>query len=180
MIRDSLGGLPSLSPPPGYLIRTFRSGDEAHWEHIVAASFETPRSFQAIMREDPSFRPDRVFFAVCRETPVGTAAAWYHPLWGAQCGYLHFVGVTPDHRGRGLGYWMSLAALRRFVAERRSMAALETESFRIAAIKTYLRLGFRPQITEATSEEWHRIAAAYDLPISFPVDAWLTDYRDQL
>jgi mycothiol synthase len=180
MIRDSLAGLPPMSPPAGYLIRTFRSGDEAHWEQIVAASFETPRSFQAIMREDPSFRPDRLFFVVHEENPVGTAAAWYHPLWGAQYGYLHFVGVLPDHRGRGLGYWISLAALLRFVAERRTMAALETESFRIPAVKTYLRLGFRPQITDDTCDEWHRIASDYDLPISFPVDAWITDFGGQL
>ena len=180
MIRESLAELPPLSVPPGYLIRTFRAGDENRWEQVVAASFETPRTFQAIMREDPSFRPERIFFGIFDGMAVATASAWYHPLWGSQYGYLHFVGVRPDHRGRGLGYWVSLAALYRFVEEQRSMAALETEAFRIPAIKTYLKLGFKPQVTSDTRAVWRSIAEAHSLPIDFAAESWLTDFADQL
>ncbi len=179
MIRDSLEELPPLCPPAEYPIRTFRSGDEFHWERIVAASFETPRSFQAIMREDPSFLPERIFFATYRGIPVATAAAWYHPLWGSHYGYLHFVAVNPDHRGRKLGHLVSLAALGRFLEEGRTMAVLETEEFRIPAIKTYLRLGFRPQVTGDTQTQWQELAEVHHLPLSLPEDAWLTDLGAQ-
>ncbi len=180
MVRDSLSDLPELRPPAGYAIRTFQAGDEAQWEQIVASSFETPRSFQAVMREDPSFQPERMFFAVHNGRAVATAAAWYHPLWGGQYGYLHFVGVRPEYRGRRLGYWISLAALKRFQAEHRTMAALETESFMVPAIKTYLRLGFQPQLTADTLDAWHRLSDAYNLKLSFPLESWLTGLDERL
>ena len=179
MIRDTLEHLPDLSLTAPYTVRSYEPGDEDAWERIVAASFETPRSFQAIMREDPSFAPERLLFVLHKGAPVATAAAWYHPLWGIQYGYLHFVGVVPQHRGHRLGYSVSLAALHRFVAERRSMAVLETEAFRIAAIRTYLRLGFRPQPTGQTRDTWLALSRSLSFPLNLPEDGWIDRFNDQ-
>jgi mycothiol synthase len=179
MIRETLTDLPTVNVPAGYSIRGFVPGDEYSWERIVAASFETPRSFQAIMREDPSFVQERILFVVKDNVPVGTAAAWYHPLWGAQYGYLHFVGVEPRHRGKRLGYWVSLAALYRFVTEGRTMAVLETEDFRVPAIRTYLRLGFRPQLTGQSMDAWTRLAQSVPNWPEYPDDSWINDITDQ-
>jgi len=179
MIRDSLKDLPVLEVPTDYSIRTFRPGDECEWERIVACSFETPRTFNQIMREDPSYAPERIFFAVKDGIPVATAAAWYHPLWGGQYGYLHFVGVEPAHRGNRLGYWLSLAALHRFVAEGRAMAALETEHFRVPAIKTYLRLGFRPQLSGDSRGTWRRLSQRYGFALDLNESSWIEQFTDR-
>lgn len=168
MIRKNLRDLPLLIPPRDYSIRTFEPGDEHHWETIIRLSFETPRAFRTIMTEDPSFLPDRLFFAVCGGKPVATAAAWYHPLWGHEFGYLFFVAVHPEHRGKYLGYFVSLAALYRFIHEKREQAVLETDDHRIPAIKTYLRLGFAPHVTEETRGRWELINRKYRLGLRVP------------
>lgn len=174
MIRDTLNDLPPLLPPEGYLLRTFRPGDETCWETIIDASFETKRSFQTVMAEDPSFNAERLVFVVCADVPVATAAAWYHPLWGGEFGYLFFVAVKPEHRGKSLGYLVSLAALHQFLREDRRQAVLETDDHRIAAIKTYLRLGFTPHVTEETRERWKRIDVRYGLGLSVPsLEEWV-------
>ncbi len=176
MVRSSLAGLPELTPPAGFHIRSFEPGDEKDWENIIGSSFETPRTIKTVMADDPGFEPKRIFFAVCDDVPVATAAAWYHPLWGQEYGYLFFVAVTPEYRGRYLGYAVSLAALHRFVEEHREQAVLETDDHRIAAIKTYLRLGFHPHLTEETRLRWQSIDARYSLGLDIPgTEEWLSE-----
>ena len=64
--------------PEGYRCRPFMPGDEAAWERIIGEAFGwgvSPGKFNAEMRADPEFRPERVLF-VCRgDEPVGTASA---------------------------------------------------------------------------------------------------------
>ena len=46
--------------------------------------------------------------------------------------------------GRGLGFHVSLACTHIMAAEGRTSAVLQTDDFRLPAIKSYLRLGFAP------------------------------------
>jgi len=65
---------------------------------------------------------------------------------------------VPAHRGRRLGFWACLAALHRFAEEGREAALLLTDDFRLPAIRTYLRLGFRPVYTyESHMERWGKV-----------------------
>ena len=71
------------------------------------------------------------------------------------------VAVRPAHRGRRLGYWVCLAALRRMAAEGLHRAVLRTDDFRIPAIRTYLRLGFEPVVVhENQRARWRAVFAA--------------------
>jgi len=68
------------------------------------------------------------------------------------------VGVLPGHQGKHLGAKVSLAALRRFVEEGRIDAVLQTDDFRLPAIRTYLRLGFEPlPIHENQRQRWRAV-----------------------
>ncbi len=60
--------------------------------------------------------------------------------------FLHMVGVLPSHGGKGLGFQVSLAALRQMKREGFTQSVLETDDFRIPAIVTYLKLNFQPEI----------------------------------
>ncbi|SDS65731.1 mycothiol synthase [Microlunatus soli] len=60
-------------------------------------------------------------------------------------GYLHWVGVRREARGQSLGKVVTVACLRGFTERGFRRAVLETEIFRHAAVRTYLRLGFVPE-----------------------------------
>jgi mycothiol synthase len=73
-------------------------------------------------------------------------------------GYVHFVATHPDHRGRRLGSAVTVAVLREFEARGATEAMLTTDDYRLAAIKTYLRLGFQPDCThESHPERWREV-----------------------
>ncbi|MDR1465747.1 MAG: GNAT family N-acetyltransferase [Oscillospiraceae bacterium] len=168
MRRKDLDGLPALELPPGVALRPFRENDGAHWERIVNAAFGRKMTFDGKMRTDPAFRPERILFLETEGRPAAVAAAWYREAYGPDAGYLHYVAVLPEAQGQRLGYWVTLAALRRMRDEGFARAALQTDDERIPAIKTYLRLEFQPDegAHESYPERWKAIrreikAAAY-------------------
>jgi mycothiol synthase len=68
------------------------------------------------------------------------------------------VGVKKEFQGKKLGYYVSLKALLDMKERGYKACVLQTDDFREAAIKTYLRLGFDPYIThENHPERWVRI-----------------------
>ncbi|CQR51656.1 GNAT family N-acetyltransferase [Paenibacillus riograndensis] len=144
MRRDSLSDLPDIVLPAGYRLRHFEPGDDMHWERLVELSFGWTRSFAEQIGGNAYFRAERVLFICCGDIPAATATAWHEPKWGEACGYLHMVGVHPDHGGKGLGYAASLAALRQMREDGRRHAVLETDDFRLPAIKIYKKLNFNP------------------------------------
>ena len=110
------------------------------------------------MRKDTGFRRSRVLFVVHSGEPVATASAWYDPEVIPEAGTIHFVGVLKEHQGHRLGYWVSLAALHAMRREGRKKGWLQTDDFRLPAIKTYLRLGFGPLlIDENQRDRWRNI-----------------------
>jgi len=173
MVRSSLDGLPPLEVPQGYEIRHFVDGDEDAWSRVYAAAFEheyDPLAFARIMASDEAFLPERIWFAVSSGEPVATASAYCRPATRPGCGMIHYVGVVPEHRGRGLGRAVTLAALWRMVAEDHKGAWLSTDDHRIAAIRIYLDLGFEPRLVdEEQRERWRRTLEKVDpaLPQAF-------------
>jgi len=168
MVKPNLGGLPVVRLPEGYALRTFREGDEVHWTRILAASFQGPPekySFDAILRNDAAFLPERIFFVTCGVQPVATASAYYRPEFMPNAGMVHYVAALPEHTGKRLGYWVTLATLHRMAAEGRQRAWLSTDDFRLPAIKTYLNLGFEPLlIDENQRARWRKVFADLGLP----------------
>lgn len=138
---------PATAPLPcGYSLRSFQSGDEKAWEQIILEAFNRSRSFSKTIAGDDYFLPERVLFVCHREAgPVATACAWHVPDTPEHVGYLYMVGALEAHRGRGLGYAVCVAALNQMICDNKTSATLITDSSRLAAIKTYLKLGFKPK-----------------------------------
>ncbi len=164
MRRDTLDDLPPLEIPTGYTLRTSREGDGAHWARILSESFQvewTDADFTRIMVEDPAYRPDRIIFACGPDNVPCAVAAAYRKTETPDEGYLHYVGCRPGHAGKRLGWLVSLACLYKFREEGCSTVVLNTDDFRLPAIKTYLRLGFHPVIVhENQHARWAAIYAA--------------------
>jgi hypothetical protein len=150
MLRDDLECLPAQpSLPEGYSLRSYQPGDAAAWSSILAASFQADISkfdFNAVMRNDPSFRPERLLFICHDGVPVAVSAAFFWPSHLKNGSRLHYVGALPGHQGKQLGYHVCLACLHRIRIEGRQCAILSTDDHRLPAIATYLRLGFRPHL----------------------------------
>lgn len=158
MELQSLENLPEISLPTGFSVATLQKGFESSWESIIEATFKKNLSFQKEIAENKIFTPDRVLFACCGNIPVGTATAWYKDTFPADTGYLHMVGVLPEYSGKALGLNISLAALHMLKRHGYSKAVLQTDDFRLAAIKSYLRLGFKPVYNcENAEERWSEI-----------------------
>jgi mycothiol synthase len=152
MRRPHLRRLPESYLLTGYTIRDFRAGDEQGWAQLLAAAFERELSrfdFRQMLARDPAFHPHRVKFVIAPDGSLAASAcAWVSTRFGMDNSTLHWVGTAPAHKGKRLGYEVSLAALKQAFSEGRAAAYLLTDDERIAAIKTYLRLGFVPVLTD--------------------------------
>lgn len=88
---------------------------------------------------------------------IATASVRYHERFPG-AGYVHWVGVDPAQRGRRLGAIIMARVMRRFFADGRAFAILETDDFRLPAIASYLGQGFIPHYTDPDHEErWSKV-----------------------
>jgi len=75
---------------------------------------------------------------------------------GAGC--VHWVGAHPEFQGRGLGTLVTLRVLEHFRAAGLESAVLETSTIRLAAQRTYLRMGFIPEpVDREEQRRWARV-----------------------
>ncbi|OGG47811.1 MAG: hypothetical protein A3F84_12775 [Candidatus Handelsmanbacteria bacterium RIFCSPLOWO2_12_FULL_64_10] len=151
MWRD-LRDLPPVRLPEGYAIRAYRDGDAGAFVRVKNAAFAgetgsgrawTSEDFRKEYLESPHFRPERVFFAVCGEEPVGTTTAWTWTHEGREVGLIHWVAVVPEHRGKGLGEALNVRALHHLREMGYREAVLNTNASHKAAVRLYHRLGFQ-------------------------------------
>lgn len=163
-MQAELTNLPAVVVPDGYVIRTFREGEEGVWEEIVGEAFGYTGercSFEARMRSKPSYLPERVLLVERAGRAVGTATALRIRRMEDGWGYLHMVAVWPGERGKGLGRAVCLAALHKMADEGARRCLLRTDDFRLPAIATYLDLGFVPVLAdEGHRERWRLVFAA--------------------
>lgn len=69
-----------------------------------------------------------------------------------------YVAVRPESRGKGIGYKLLINILAEMKRRDISYAYLKTDSFRMPAVKTYLKAGFYPCIrNEEENRRWQGI-----------------------
>ncbi|MBI4922441.1 MAG: GNAT family N-acetyltransferase [Devosia nanyangense] len=84
--------------------------------------------------------------------PVATASVRYVERF-PDSGYVHWVAVDPRHRGQRLGTVVMETVIRRFLADGRESAILETDDVRLPAIASYLGQGFIPHYSDVDHED---------------------------
>ncbi len=170
MVRPNLDNLPKLELPNGYSLRSYQEGDGIHWANIISDSFggreRTAEDTHNEITGRDVFVPDGLYFVTHQDIPVGTACAWRQSVDETEVGYVHMVGVLGEHTGHKLGKWVSLAVLYYFRDNGFSCSMLDTDDFRIPAIKTYLNLGFVPVYVDDTQpDRWKEILKKLELPL---------------
>ena len=159
---QDLENLPKLQCPDGYHIRTYQKGDEGHWARIMDIAFvdqgRTAQDAYTNVINQPNFEPDGFCFVVHEGIPIGTAYACTRRLCGKIIGYIDMLAVLPEHRGYKLGKWLTVFVLYYFEARDVAYVMLDTDDFRLPAIKNYLNLGFMPVAAgENHGERWRVI-----------------------
>ena len=153
MVRKDLDDLPQHAPPAGYRTRLYRPGDGDTWLRIWRASEPfgsiTPQTFENEFGQNLRAMEKRCCFLVAPDgQDIGTATAWYRRYEGRPWGQLHWVGVVPAYQAKGLSRCIVTAAMSRVRALGHRRAILGTSTGRVAAIRTYLRFGFVPAVTD--------------------------------
>ena len=160
--------------PEGYSLRLFQPGDERHWARIETSVLEFSDEQRALDYFAQEFLPSLeelkrrcVFIADPKGLPVATATAWTAPaqanapdgsiLPGAPVWRptLHWVSVSPDRQGLGLGKAVVQQALCLFsLLHPGEDVLLHTQTWSHVAVHLYHKLGFAmaKQLQFAASE----------------------------
>ena len=167
---DRLRRPPAWSVAAGYILRPYRTEDEAgHVAVMKAAGFTTwdeKKTREAI----PKCLPNGFFVIVhaAGGEVVATAMTMHNPIERHPSGgELGWVAGDPAHKGKGLGYAVCAAATKRFLDAGYYDIYLRTDDFRLAALKTYLKLGYVPFLfAEGMKERWETVCRQLGLDLA--------------
>ena len=158
MRRPNLVGDPLVTKlPAGYELREAKVEDHAAMAELLTAAFSeldawTPQIVADRLTAAPDV--DAVYVITHQGVPVATASSRHDHERFPGSGYVHWVGVLPGHTGKQLGSALMDQMLVDFRAREYRDAVLETDDFRLPAIRIYLRHGYVP-ITENVKGENH-------------------------
>ena len=158
MRHPSLAEIPPLpEPPAGYVLRGYQPVDGSGLAALLTRAFGEAWD-EARVRRDLAETPDveQIYLIAYHDKLVATASARLLPDEYPGSGYVHWVGADPAHQGKGLGRLVSLRLLHHFRAAGLRDAVLETNGFRLPAVRTYLRLGFVPERHYGDADEQRR------------------------
>lgn len=141
--------LPPLETPEGFTLRSLQPGEEGEWVRLQNACYReegardwTIDDFHREFTKAPFFDFGRIFVALEGERMVGTTSAWEIDFGEGPVGLIHWVGVEPDYRKRGLGKALMIRALTELAARGYQDAWLNTSHERLAAVGLYERMKF--------------------------------------
>jgi mycothiol synthase len=146
MRRPWLDDLPAPAAlPPGYALRAYRPDDRAALARLLTRSFGDlwdEERVRRVLTEAPDV--EAIYVIAHEDRLVATASARMLPDVYPGSGYLHWVGVDPVYQRKGLGTLVSIRVLQHFREAGLRDAVLDTQTYRVGAVRTYLRLGFVP------------------------------------
>lgn len=152
--------LAAIRLPAGFSLRTYQPGDERVWVDLLNRNAQLGE--WSLERQEKTWQngeripPDGLFFIVCEGKAVATACVTLHPLTTDPF-ELGWVAVDPDYQGRRLATPVCLAVLHNLRERGCQRAYLLTEDHRLPAIRTYLNLGFTPELTDPSHPERWRV-----------------------
>ena len=148
--------------PEGYYMRSYQKGDGIGWcECCIGGSLGldeiSEAEFERKMLRDNNINPDNIFFLI---SPSGEIAGTvtYQYSHEQDTGTIHMVGIKKDYLGKRLALPMILYAVKMMLEDGKKIINLTTDDWRLPAIKTYLRAGFKPVYHKPDMEgRWSKI-----------------------
>lgn len=154
----------ALDIASGFTLRAGTTDDAAGLSVLLEDAFAEPwgeqRVHSALLAADDVVS---TWVITTSDAIVGTASERLLPEQYPGAGYVHWVGVLAAARGHRLGQILTQACLNGFADGGQSRAVLETDDFRLPAIRTYLRIGFVPEYrSDAERRAWSEVFPRLD------------------
>lgn len=163
---ESFATLPPWNPPDGYIMRGYQLGDEDGWLHLMAlAGFNgwDRVKFDSYLAVPERREGSRV--VVCGNEIVAATFASQRSV-EPPVGALDYIIGHPEHKGKQLGCSVCAAVIRYLVSCRYERIVLSTDDWRLPALKTYLKLGFLPNLCrEDMPDRWRAIYQKLYFPL---------------
>lgn len=146
MYRPHLQDLLTPAFPEGYRLHQVTDPEQAaELGRLLSDAFEEIWDAERVNKElIQALDVHAVFVLKHKGKMVATASSQFRRHRSPTSGYVHWVGTHPDYRGQRLAYGLVARVLQDFAERGYQDAYLETQPYRLPAIKTYLRLGFIP------------------------------------
>ena len=161
LVMSDLSAIPPIKLPAGYHSACLSPGYEMDYVRVMRRSLAAASDMEWFCKtfsDDPDYNPDNLQLIYEDTVPIAAAAAWHTLAGSKKKGLVHMVGVDPDYQGRGLGRVITLLALRRLQERGFHEALVETEDFRLPALRLYLSLGFKPlERHRADAGRWKKV-----------------------
>ncbi len=157
----------------GFVVRTYVPAD---YDNMIEALIPLTvkryeeKDINDVILKLPGVTSESVFVVEDNGKLIGTATGYTHvprkDKPGDNGGTLHMVSALPEASGRGVGYAVCAAAVNYLLSLGCEYVDLTTDDFRIPAIVTYTKLGFRPIIDdEEMQARWNSLAEKLSLPV---------------
>lgn len=98
--------------------------------------------YKSAMESHPDYLAEHVYFVEKDGIPCATISVFCNN--NTKHGYVHMVAAMPSVRGKGIGIALAEFAINCLIQADMKDAHLSTDDFRIPAIKSYLKAGFKP------------------------------------
>jgi mycothiol synthase len=163
MVKLNMSDIPEANIPDGFELRVLKPDEKTKWENICNQAFTWENHFSSIIEEKAGYVEDGVFVIVDGDKIIATGTALCTHEHPDGYGYVHMIAVDKNYSGKKLGYEITAAVLRRLRDDGFEKAELNTDDFRIPAIKSYCKLGFIPDLScdETIRERWEKIYAIF-------------------
>lgn len=160
--------------PKGYALRTGRREDAAAVVAVLVAAGFAEWNLETFAQWLDRTLPDGLWLVEHVATRQVVCCTWAvhapKPLYPFG-GELGWVGCRPEHTGHGLARVTCAAVVRRFRQAGYRCLYLQTDDHRLPAIKTYLKLGWIPNLVEADMPgRWQAICEKLGWPCT--LEAW--------
>jgi len=136
--------------PEGYTLKRYEKGDEAHWAQIETSvgEFDSEREAHAYFTSGylcdlPALKRRCLFVLGPDGRYAGTCTAWRDRKGEDTVGSLHWLAVSPEWQGRGLGKLLIYQTLLLFRENDEFPVYLHTQTWSHKAILLYSHFGFR-------------------------------------
>ena len=160
--------LEELTLPDGYEFVNYKGPEDWHvWNECIRTGDplspeEEAANFKREIFDFKEIVPERdVWFLDHNGEHVATVTNF---VWDSGVGDMHWVGVRPDYRGKGLSKYLSNLVQKNLKERGVPFISLTTGEGRPWAVKSYLTAGFLPvEYDEGMVERWLKVMETFGI-----------------
>ena len=147
--------------PDGYFMRPYKNkSDGIGWckcciDGGLGVEEISESVFEEKMLKDKSVSPGNIFFLIAPNGDIAGTVT-YQYTGEEDTGCIHMVAIEKNYQGKKLAVPLMLYAVQKIIGDGKKKIILTTDDWRIPAIKTYFKTGFKPVIKDGDTETENR------------------------